>query len=88
MAKVVQALMEYLKDWKNLLVHGVIGIGLIVIALFLPVHPLLRLVILVVVVAFNILRGKRDKARKAALLSSRSAPSRDPAPNPAPNPVP
>ncbi len=88
MDKVVHALMEYLKDWKNLLVHGAIGIGLVVLALFLPVHPLLRLGILVLVVAFNILRGRRDKARKAALISSASAPSRDPAPAPAPNPAP
>lgn len=65
MNNALKALVAYLKDWKNLLTHGLIGVGLVVLAVFLPVHPLIRIGILIAVVAFNIVRGKLAKSRKA-----------------------
>lgn len=65
MNKGLNAIAAYLKDWKNLLTHSLIGVGLVALAAFLPVHPVFRILILIAVVAFNIARGRRDKARKA-----------------------
>ncbi len=65
MTKILKALAAYLTDWKNLLAHALIGVGLVAVAVFLPVHWAIRLAILVAVVAFNIARGRRDAARKA-----------------------
>jgi hypothetical protein len=70
MKKAFRALIAYLKDWKNLLAHTLIGVGLVVMALYLPVHPLIRVAILIAVVTFNILRGRREKARKARAIES------------------
>jgi hypothetical protein len=66
MKKLLSAIWSYLKDWKNLLAHSIIGILILVIALFLPVKPIYRLVVLVAVVLLNTLRMKLDKKAKAA----------------------
>ena len=36
--KIFNALKIYLTDWKNLLAHGLVGVVLLCIALFAPVH--------------------------------------------------
>ncbi len=65
MKKVLSAIWNYLKDWKNLLVHAVIGTGILLIAFFLPVKPLYRIPVLIVVIGLNILRMRLEKRRKA-----------------------
>jgi Flp pilus assembly protein TadB len=60
------AILHYLKDWKNILAHSLIGILILVVAFFLPVPLYIRIVILVLVVVFNIARMnfKRKKHGK------------------------
>lgn len=65
MKKVLSAIIAYLKDWKNWLVHSIIGITILLVAFFLPVRPVYRILILVVVVGFNVLRMKLEKKRVA-----------------------
>ncbi len=56
---------EYLKDWKNWLSHTLVGLGILAIGLFLPVEPVYRIIILVLIVGFNIYRMKREATHKA-----------------------
>jgi hypothetical protein len=58
MMKIFQGIKTYLTDWKNLLMHSIVGILIVIIALFAPISPYLRLGFVDVVVAFNILRMK------------------------------
>jgi hypothetical protein len=50
---------KYVKDWKNLLAHTLVGLGILAIGLFLPVKPIYRIIILVLIVALNTYRMKR-----------------------------
>ncbi len=61
MKKVLKAVWNYLKDWKNLLTHGLIGVVILVVALVIPVAPIYRILILVGVVGFNIIRMNHAK---------------------------
>ncbi len=63
MKKVFTAILNYLKDWKNLLVHALVGVGLLLIALYLPVSIYIRIGILVLVVLFNVYRKKIFKKK-------------------------
>ena len=63
--KILKALWEYLKDWKNLLTHTIIGVGILLVALVMPVEPIYRILFLVLVVAFNIFRMRREKKRES-----------------------
>jgi hypothetical protein len=67
--KVLRWIWNYLKDWKNLLAHAIVGVGLLMIALYLPVHPVFRILIMAVVVIFNTLRMKWAKKRKAQKIN-------------------
>lgn len=62
MHKIFKGLAEYLTNWKNLLVHSLIGVGILAIALFLPVRPIYRIGILLIVIIANILRMRWEKA--------------------------
>jgi hypothetical protein len=62
--KVLKAVWLYLKDWRNLLTHGLIGVGILALAVFLPVPAIYRIGILVAVVAFNVGRMALTKHLK------------------------
>ena len=62
---VLKAIWEYLKDWKNLLTHTIIGVGILLVALVMPVEPIYRILFLVLVVGFNIIRMRREKQRES-----------------------
>lgn len=64
MRKIFKGLAEYLTNWKNLLVHSLIGFGILAIALFLPVKPVYRIGILLIVIMANILRMRWEKAHE------------------------
>ena len=64
--KSLRGLIAYLSDWRNWLTHSLIGVGLLLIALVLPVDIHIRLLILASVVAFNVWRMKRSKRRDGA----------------------
>lgn len=61
MKKFLNGLWEYLKDWKNLLAHTLIGIAILLVAFAVPVKPIYRVMILVAVVAFNMIRMNHEK---------------------------
>lgn len=63
--KILKAVWEYLKDWKNLLTHTIIGVGILLVALVMPVEPIYRILFLVLVVAFNIFRMRREKQKES-----------------------
>lgn len=65
--KVLRWIWIYLKDWKNLLAHSIIGVSILLIALYLPVKPVYRIGILVLVIMFNTARMKIAK-RKTKLI--------------------
>ena len=62
--KIFNALKIYLTDWKNLLAHGLVGVVLLCIALFAPVHWIYRVLFLILVVVFNVLRMRYSKNKK------------------------
>jgi len=62
--KILKFIISYLKDWKNLLAHTIIGVLILLAAFYLPVPLYVRLGILVIVVLFNLYRMKREKTRK------------------------
>ena len=66
MKKLFSGLVEYMKDPKNLLVHGIIGVAILFAAVFLPVSTWIRVVFLVIVVGFNIIRMTIEKKGKTA----------------------
>jgi len=49
---------EYLKNWKNLLGHALLGIAIIVVSAILPIPWWARVIVLVVLVVFNIFRER------------------------------
>lgn len=59
--EILNAIWTYLKDWKNLLSHALIGVGILLAAFFIPVQPVYRIVILVAVVVFNLIRMNHSK---------------------------
>ena len=61
---ILSALAAYLKDWKNLVVHALIGAALLLFALKAPLPGWVRILVLAAVVAFNIARGRLEKSRK------------------------
>ena len=62
--KALKGIWTYLKDWKNLLAHALIGVGILLVALLIPVKPVYRIGILLVVVAFNLVRMRLEKKKK------------------------
>lgn len=59
--KVLESIWKYLKDWKNLLAHSLIGIAILLVAFFIPVAPIYRVLLLVAVIAFNLIRMNHAK---------------------------
>ena len=62
--KIMHALKMYLTDWKNLLTHGIVGLILLYCLLFAPVAWYWRVILLIIVIVFNIVRMKFSKNKK------------------------
>ncbi len=58
MKKVFAAIWTYLKDWRNLLSHALVGFAILAVGLFLPIQPVYRILILLLIVGFNLVRMK------------------------------
>jgi hypothetical protein len=63
MKKVFEAVLNYLKDWKNLLSHAVVGVLILVVGLSLPILPIYRIGILVLIVALNVFRMRLSEKK-------------------------
>lgn len=66
MKKVFEASWTYLKDWRNLLSHALVGFAILAVGLFLPVQPVYRVVILLLIVGFNLVRMKLTEKKEDA----------------------
>lgn len=64
MKKIVKGIKNYLTDWKNLLTHTLVGITILLIALYAPVSPYIRLGFVLLAVGFNLFRMEYSKKRK------------------------
>lgn len=64
--KALNGIIAYLSDWRNWLVHGLVGVGLLLIAIFAPVDWWVKIIVLVLVVVFNCIRMnlKDQKTKK------------------------
>jgi len=60
---------DYLKDWRNWVTHTLTGIMILLIAFYLPVQPIYRVGVLVLVIGFNIWRMRRAKRVKVSAAS-------------------
>ena len=59
--KIFDALKTYLTDWKNLLTHGIVGVILLYCLLFAPITWYWIVTLLIIVIAFNVVRMKYSK---------------------------
>ena len=64
MNKTLNAIWTYLKDWKNLLAHALVGFLILAIGLAIPIKPIYRIILLVVVIVLNTLRMKLSEKKK------------------------
>jgi len=67
--KIINYIWMYLKDWRNLLSHTLVGVAILAVAFFMPVKPIFRIALLVVIVAFNIIRMKIAKKKNNTLAT-------------------
>ena len=63
MEKTLQSIWTYLKDWRNWLSHGLVGVGILAVGLLLPVKPIYRIIILFLIIGFNIARMKLSEKK-------------------------
>ena len=63
MKKVFEAVWNYLKDWKNLLSHTIVGVLILVVGLSLPILPVYRIGILLLIVTLNIFRMRLSERK-------------------------
>ena len=69
MKNIFEPILAYLKDWRNWLSHGLVGVGILAVGLFLPVKPVYRIIILVLIIGFNIARLQlSEKSEKEEVL--------------------
>ena len=61
--KTLNAIWTYLKDWKNLLAHTIVGLLILAIGLALPVAPIYRIIIFVIVILLNVTRMKYSEKK-------------------------
>ena len=66
--KLLNTIWTYLKDWKNLLSHAIVGVLILVIGLVLPIAPVYRIILLVVVILLNSLRMKFSDKKKEEVV--------------------
>lgn len=58
-----KGILAYLKDWRNWLVHGLIGVALLLAAIFVPVAWWIKVIFFVCVIGFNCVRMTLKKKR-------------------------
>jgi len=61
-----RGVVKYLSDWRNWLTHGLVGIGLLLLAILAPVKVWIKIIVMLCVIAFNCVRMSLKKKKKAA----------------------
>ena len=65
MKKISNFIWKYLKDWKNLFAHTVVGVLILAIGFYLPVKPIYRIILMVLIIILNTLRMKRSESNNS-----------------------
>ena len=73
MKKALNGIWNYLKDWRNLLSHALVGVGILAVGLLLPVKPVYRIILLILIIGFNIARMKFSEKKEKEVLAEISA---------------
>jgi hypothetical protein len=61
--KISNAVYAYVSDWKNLLIHAIAGVVLVLVIFIVPLPLYVRILVFIAVILFNIMRGKIKKTR-------------------------
>lgn len=67
-----KGILAYLKDWRNWLVHGLIGVALVLAAIFVPVAWWIKVIFFLCVIAFNTVRMTLSKKKKTKKFETKS----------------
>jgi nicotinamide riboside transporter PnuC len=62
--KISKAIQSYVSDWKNLLIHAIAGVVLVLVIFVVPLPVYVRIIVFIAVVLFNIWRGKMKNKKK------------------------
>lgn len=62
--KVFRGVVAYLSDWRNWLVHGLVGVALLLIAILAPIEWWIKIIILIAVIIFNCFRMSFQKKKQ------------------------
>lgn len=62
--KILKGIKAYLFDWKNIVTHGIIDMLFVYITFFSPLSWTYRIVLMILVIAFNIGRMKYNKKKE------------------------
>ncbi|MBC8507503.1 MAG: hypothetical protein ISR58_02820 [Anaerolineales bacterium] len=66
MKKTLDFIWTYLKDWKNILAHTFMGLLILAIGFYLPVKPVYRIILMVLIIVLNTIRMKRSESKSSA----------------------
>ena len=66
LSRIWSGLKAYLTDWRNLLGHALLGVVLVVVAVWAPITLWVKLVIIAVLITFNVLRMRIKNQKKSA----------------------
>ena len=61
MKKLTNGIFAYLNDWKTILLYSIMSLTILALAVFVPVSPVVRILFLAAVVAFDIARMRLAK---------------------------
>lgn len=61
--KISGAILGYLSDWKNLAVHAIAGVVLVLVLFIVPLPLYVRIIIFIAVIIFNGVRGQLKKKK-------------------------
>ena len=67
--KALRGVVAYLSDWRNWLVHGLVGIALLLLAIFAPIEWWIKVIIFAFVIVFNCIRMSLSKQKKSQKLT-------------------
>jgi hypothetical protein len=67
MKMIFEGVLNYLKDWKNILAHSIVGVLILAVGLALPIPPVYRIGLLLLIVALNIFRMRLSEKKVAVI---------------------
>lgn len=57
-SRISQAIYTYVSDWKNLLIHTITGVVMVLVIFIIPLPVYVRIIVFIAVILFNVLRAK------------------------------